>query len=501
MIKPSGGISSKLGWLLALLLLGGYLLLPYLSDLALRASGLPALEEDALDVSDPENVRLLPLNDLRYVAGALLHDARSEEPGVWIPEVARAEAVEASLAAYGQTFLWLSDHREVLYRSEGLEYEVGEVIPNLNLADKATAARPYSDVALGRIVTAVFVGGEKAGWLVIHGEPPFGAHLPDEGVYLDTQVRTLTGGIVTVATFLIVVVLAIALAFASSRLVTGRVSALAREASAPIDDPRKLPGPFPDEGEDEIAVLGGALNRMRGKVQELVGDLDRQDQERRRWIAQVSHDLRTPLTALSACLTRAEDDARNGRDVTERLEVAQHDARRLAELVEDLLDVARLEAGEEAVLEPVPPGEISRAAVRGLEALAETDGITLTLELATGLPLLEADGRRLMRALENLLKNALHHAEARVTLLVTGDGNHVRFSVEDDGPGLPAGESGEVNVEALAAHLSRPDSAGLGLVVVRKVAEMHAGTMGAENRDEGGARVWIELPASEEELL
>jgi len=304
-------------------------------------------------------------------------------------------------------------------------------------------------------------------------------------------VRAWSNRVVNVVGAVFVLLAAAGAGLAVSRLVTGRVTRLARAAATPIDDPHQLPGPFPVEGEDELAQLARTLNGMRDKIAELVDDLDRQDQERRSWIAQVSHDLRTPLTALTACL----DSAREELGDSPRLDAARHDTVRLAELTEDLLDIARLEAGDEPLVEPVPPGELARQAIRGLEPLAERGGVQLSLKLEAGLPLLEADGRRLMRALENLLKNALHHAHGAVVLRAARAGPAVRFSVEDDGDGLPTGPDGVVDIESLGERRSRPDSAGLGLVVVRKVAEAHGGALGAENRGAGGARVWFDVPA------
>ncbi len=491
-------IGLRMGLMLSLLLLGGYFGLPLIWNASLHAVGLPTLDQEVIELSDPGEARLLPLGDLQFVAAHLLADAIPEGPGTWQPDPKRALAIESSLAAWGQTYAWLSADRRVLTCSPDLPFKVGHVFDqSLGTPEAKTASRPFGDVTLGRIVTHVRKGGELAGWLVIYGRPPLGnpaAH----GVLVEStmpSVRAWSNRVVNLVATLFVVLAALSSAFLVSRMITGRVTRLAHAASAPIDDPHQLPGPFPEEGDDELAVLARSLNDMRGKVQELVGDLEDQDRQRRRWIAQVSHDLRTPLTALTACL----DSAREELDVGElagleaRLDTARYDAQRLAELTEDLLDIARLETGEAPVTEPVPPAELVRQAVRGLGALAERDGLELEVDVEPDLPVLNADGRRLMRALENLLRNALHHASRRVVLRATRHGLGVRFSVEDDGPGLPTGAQ-DVGLEELSGQLSRRDSAGLGLVVVRKVAEMHGGVTAAGNGPAGGARVWLELP-------
>ena len=273
------------------------------------------------------------------------------------------------------------------------------------------------------------------------------------------------------------------------------MSVASRPASSPVADEGDLPGPFDESGTDEIARLARSMNAMRARVIELLASIHERDRSRRQWIAQVSHDLRTPLTALMACLERAREDLVEGRhaDLGERLAVARLDAERLGDLAEDLLDIARIDAEETCIREPVPPGELVRQTARALAGLAEREGVDIELEVARRLPELTADGRRLMRGLENLLRNALHHARGKVVLGASERDGHVRFSVQDDGPGLPE-VGGNVAWDALGDHLSRPDSAGLGLVVVRKVAEMHGGRTGAENAQGGGARVWFEIP-------
>ena len=102
-----------------------------------------------------------------------------------------------------------------------------------------------------------------------------------------------------------------------------------------------------------------------------------------------------------------------------------------------------------------------------------------------------------MRGLENLVRNALQHATQMVVVRALSVDGSVRFEVLDDGPGLPQ-EEGKVDFDSLSTQRSRADSAGLGLKVVRKVAEAHGGGFGAENRPQGGARMWFSIPVREE---
>ncbi len=291
--------------------------------------------------------------------------------------------------------------------------------------------------------------------------------------------------------------LALLIAVLAARLVTAPLTRLAAAASEPVDEDGNLPGPFDATGSTEVAVLAQSMNLMRERVDELVKGLAERDRTRTDWVAQVSHDLRTPLTALIACLDRAEmtlerEPAEN-RELRKLVTVARMDADRVLALADDLFVIARLDSADDLELEPVPPGELVRQAARSLEPFAASRGVQLECEVGRELPFLSADGDRLMRALENLLRNALHHAKDRVVVAATAAGENVRVEVRDDGPGFP-GDGGEVDFEALKLRRSRADSAGLGLLVVRRVIRAHGGRVGGHNAPGGGAIVWFEVP-------
>lgn len=308
--------------------------------------------------------------------------------------------------------------------------------------------------------------------------------------------------IASVVWFLVMTGIAILLAVVISRRVTRRLAGMSDLASRPLPCGR-LPGPFDESGGDEVARLAGTMNAMRQRVNQLLDDVARQEVQRREWLAQVSHDLRTPLTALVACLDRAELALQSPRpetlyqEVPDLLAVAKLDIDRVESLANDLFEIARLEANDALNLEPVPPGELVRQTVRGLEPLAAKKGVKLQVRLGLNLPILNADGRRLMRALENLLRNAIQHAVAYVWIQVERGGETLRFEVRDDGVGFPE-QRGTLSFDDLRSRRSREDSAGLGLMVTQRVAEAHGGAVGAHNSDTGGAVVWFALPATPE---
>lgn len=284
-----------------------------------------------------------------------------------------------------------------------------------------------------------------------------------------------------------------------SFLATRRIVTLTREASGPVNDPESLPGPFTESGRDELMLLARSMNEMRDEILRLVGEIEERDRRRRDWIAEVSHDLRTPLTALAVLLEQARPvvahvDGAERERLNEILRSAREDVARVQDYAQDLLEVARLEAGDELRLEPVPAGELLSDVTRELEPVARDRGVRLEADLPHGLPELMADGRRLVRALENLILNSVQWARSRVRIEVVADERALTIAIEDDGPGLPTEGPGQVEIADLQRHLGRRDSAGIGLQVADKVIAAHGGTTVGANRSEGGARWTVRLP-------
>lgn len=275
-----------------------------------------------------------------------------------------------------------------------------------------------------------------------------------------------------------------------SVLITRRLRRLARDAARSQD--AELTAAFTESGRDEIAVLARVLNERRGQILDLVRGMREKDRQRREWVAQVSHDLRTPLTAVEICLQRLNREL--GGAPRRNAELAMHDCRRLRTLADNLLEIGRLEMGQALDLELVLPQEVVDTAARSVQPMAEDRGIALEIPAPEiGVEEIEADGGRLLRACENLLRNALRHAASRVRAFVEVEGGVMRFVVEDDGEGF-AGPVGPVRLDAFEKPGSHLDSSGLGLVVTRHVAEAHRGQLMARNQADGWTRVWIEIP-------
>ncbi|KAA3605541.1 MAG: sensor histidine kinase [Planctomycetota bacterium] len=277
-------------------------------------------------------------------------------------------------------------------------------------------------------------------------------------------------------------------------MVTRRVQKLAKQAQAPVGPSSTLPGPFQIGGNDELTRLASTMNGLRQRVEVLLQTLARQSEERKQWVAQVSHDIRTPMTALIACLDRWES-AKDPNTAGDLVQLARADAGRVRALAEDLLEVARLDAGAELQQEPVLPAELVHQVVAGLRPWLEQGGKRLELELARGLPSLLADGHLLSRALENLLRNGAEHARSliRLSLRAESEAAEVVLTVDDDGPGFP-GLNEPMDLAQLRQEKGSKEGGGLGLAIIDKVVRLHRGSIQAAVSPEGGARVTLRLP-------
>ena len=214
----------------------------------------------------------------------------------------------------------------------------------------------------------------------------------------------------------------------------------------------------------------------------------------RRFLADASHELRTPIAALQAT---AETLLREQPDRPERDELEARvagDAARLGRLVADLLDLARLEANEQLAREPVDIGLVAARAVA--EAADHRPGTAVDVESDDGAIVL-GDADALSRALRNLVDNAITAAgePGHVWVLIEREGADVLASVEDDGPGVAATERERIFEGFVRLEPVRGPGAGLGLAIARRVAREHGGDLTYAGGGRGG-RFVLRLPAA-----
>jgi signal transduction histidine kinase len=244
----------------------------------------------------------------------------------------------------------------------------------------------------------------------------------------------------------------------------------------------------PDGGPTEIAELATSFNEMGDNLRRLFDT-------RRELVAWASHDLRTPLANMQAMLEAVEDGLAAP---DEYVPVLREQVQTLSLLVDDIFELARIDAGALTLeLHRLPVAPIVSSSLRSIEAEARSRHVRLDADVDAELTARFAPDK-LERVLMNLLTNALRHtpSDGAVAVLVEPQSDEVRVAVEDTGLGLDA-EARERMFERFwrgdQARSSR--GAGLGLAIARGLVEAHGGRIWAENREGGGARVCFTLPA------
>jgi signal transduction histidine kinase len=246
----------------------------------------------------------------------------------------------------------------------------------------------------------------------------------------------------------------------------------------------------PETGPSELAELAESFNEMAENVEGLFD-------ARRQLVAWASHDLRTPLASMQAMLEALEDGLA---DPERYLPAMREQVRTLNLLVEDLFELARIDAGVLTLeLRELPLGPLVDSCLRGLEAEAAARHVTLRAEIDGAGTRVLAAPEKVERVLYNLITNALRHtpSDGSVAIVVEPLAEEVRVSVEDTGEGLTTEA-----VRRMFDRFWRGDrarsrdrgGAGLGLAIARGLVEAHGGRIWAESGPHGGARVSFTLP-------
>jgi signal transduction histidine kinase len=241
---------------------------------------------------------------------------------------------------------------------------------------------------------------------------------------------------------------------------------------------------------DEVGELARAFNEMSRQL----GEVDR---FRRDLVANASHELRTPLGALRARLENIAD----GVEPADPAAIADMlgQVERLGELVEQLLDLSKLESGAVPLeLTEVRAGELLDDAAAEWSEHASARGVRLELDAAPQL-VVRVDPDRMRQVLANLVANAIRHSPdaGRVLLIARANGATNRLEVRDEGPGIAADELERVFERFYRSDRARSadaGGAGLGLAIARWIVELHGGTIRAAPGEPSGCRIVVELP-------
>ena len=246
------------------------------------------------------------------------------------------------------------------------------------------------------------------------------------------------------------------------------------------------------QGRDEIADLGRTFNSM-------AEDLEQAEQQRRSLMADVAHELRTPLSNIQGYLEAVRDGLMQPDNRT--IDTIHQQVLHLTFLVEDLRLLALADAG--ALRLDRDPDSLEQALSKSIEAVqprAESRGISISMDIPPDFPLVEMDRTRIAQVVGNLLENAISHTPegglVSVTAEVTTNG-WARVSVADTGTGIPADDLPLVFERFYRVDPSRTRStggAGLGLTIAKQLVEAHGGSIHAESEPGKGSRFVFELP-------
>jgi signal transduction histidine kinase len=254
---------------------------------------------------------------------------------------------------------------------------------------------------------------------------------------------------------------------------------------------------------DELEQLHATFAQMAHRIEEQIRQLEAQDRLRRDMVANVSHDLRTPLAHLQGYLEtlRLKENDLERSQRREYLDIALQHAERLGRLVADLFELAKLDALQEPIeRERLPVGELVQDVTQKYRLSASEQGIELDADLAAGPTLITADVGLLERALENVLDNALRHTPrgGRISVVIRPENEILCIDVHDTGPGIENGELPKIfdrfyRVSGSAGS-DRSRGAGLGLAIAKRAIELHGGNLHCESQIGQGTMFRFELP-------
>ncbi len=254
----------------------------------------------------------------------------------------------------------------------------------------------------------------------------------------------------------------------------------------------ELESEVPVEGHDEVAGLAEDFNHMAKALREAAEREREMEKARRDLVAAVSHDLRTPLASTRALIEALADGvAADPQTESRYLSSASRELEHLSRLVDDLFELARIDAGLlQLTLEEASLHDLISDTISSFQPQAEQRGVRLVGEVSGDVDPVLANPPRLQRVLHNLVSNALRHTppDGTVALRAMPQGKEVQVEVSDTGEGIAAEDLPRVFERSFRGEQSRTRSergeapgAGLGLAIARGLIEAHGGTMGVES--------------------
>jgi signal transduction histidine kinase len=256
-------------------------------------------------------------------------------------------------------------------------------------------------------------------------------------------------------------------------------------------------------GNDEMARLARTFNQMAGQLETAAKRQSELDMLRRNLIAWAGHDLRTPLASIRAIVEALADGVVEDPDTVHRyLNTAQREIRSLSLLIDDLFELAQIEAGGlHLELRPNSLSDLISDTIESFSELAARQEVALDASAEPGVDPVLMDARQIGRVLANLLGNALRHTPAGGTVQVQAarTGEHVLVKISDTGEGMGAEDLPHIFERFYRAEKSRSRAtggAGLGLAIAKGIVEAHGGQIDVESATGQGTRFSFTLPAA-----
>jgi len=260
----------------------------------------------------------------------------------------------------------------------------------------------------------------------------------------------------------------------------------------------------PGGAGDEIGQLIAAFQEMSERIAMQLAQLEQVDLQRRELLANVSHDLRTPLASMQGYLETMliKSDGLSAEDRYRYLQIAVKHCERLGRLVHDLFELTKLEANEiRPQVEAFPITELAQDVVQKFALSAQKRGVTLSANVGGDCPPVRADVGMMERVLENLIENAMRYTPAggKISVGVRPAGGRIEVQVSDTGQGIRQDDLGAVFDRYYRVDRSESGdtgNAGLGLAITRRIVELHGGQIRVESTLGQGTTFTVELTAA-----
>ncbi|CAM3594934.1 HAMP domain-containing sensor histidine kinase [Rouxiella silvae] len=308
--------------------------------------------------------------------------------------------------------------------------------------------------------------------------------LGDEYTALDSDAQLHSAVLMAVRSMGLVILFGLVAGALAFRWVTRPIRRLTEQVSSldsgGMEAVKALSHTLPDAKaqRDEVFQLQQAFINMAKRIDEQWQSLTRQDQQRREFIANISHDLRTPLTSLHGYLETlsVKSDQLSNEDRQRYLNIALVQSKKVGRLAQELFELARLEYGVvKPQKEPFSMCELVQDVYQKFELTAETRHLILQADMMPGIPLVNADLAMMERVMTNLLDNAIRFTPDHGTIEIRlwPQKEKVMVQLNDTGPGIAAELKADLFIRPSILSTGRKRAGGLGLMIVKRILELH----------------------------